>query len=364
MGLRCFENSGGKIMVYLSIAEEIGRIKKYIQDKGGLELSLYQYLHKQSQTQTINDFSYDEHKIAFKGYSKIVANKEEIDSLINRKYAKGIGYSLNIYCFLGIHLAANGYRNDLVDKKFYDSDIKSKYIISIVFPYFRDKMFQVLKTEEAKRDPYYSIIDTIYNSDDFSLDEIKTVLQQFLTSDNDLDVIDLYILETIHKKNLDVRFCNYSAVDTVLRILNNFSNSIKKITSDRYNKRDGIKINDEYDVQDMLFALLKGFFHDLEREDPVSKLAGRSSRIDLVVRSQGIMIEVKMIKEKDTDHKKVIQELKVDMINYAEWKDLKHLILFTYDPYKKTTDDNHFKELEGVNERNGVRFLVHSVLAH
>ena len=39
------------------------------------------------------------------------------------------------------------------------------------------------------------------------------------------DVIDLYILETIHKKNLDVRFCNYSAVDTVLRILNNFSNS-------------------------------------------------------------------------------------------------------------------------------------------
>lgn len=58
-------------------------------------------------------------------------------------------------------------------------------------------------------------------------------------------------------------------------------------------------------------------------------------------RSQGIMIEVKMIKEKDKDHKKFIEELKVDIINYSEWKELKHLILFTYDSYKKTTDDNH-----------------------
>ncbi len=113
----------------------------------------------------------------------------------------------------------------------------------------------------------------------------------------------------------------------------------------------------------MLFSLLKGFFQDLEREDPVPKLAGKSSRIDLNIRSQGIMIEVKMIKEKDTDHKKYIEELKVDIINYSNWKELKDLILFIYDPYKKTTDNNHFKELEGVNERNGIRYYVYSVLA-
>jgi hypothetical protein len=225
-------------------------------------------------------------------------------------------------------------------------------------------MLQILRTEEVKSDPYYSIIFAIFDNSAFSLNEIKTILQQFLTSYNEFDVIDLHILETIHKKNMDVSFCQYSAVDTVLRVLNNFSNSIKKVTTDRYNNRSGIEIKDEYDVQDMLFSLLKGFFPDLEREDPVPKLAGKSSRIDLNIRSQGIMIEVKMIKEKDKDHRKYIEELKVDIINYSEWKELKYLILFTYDPYRKTTDDNHFKELEGINERNGVRFFVHSVLVN
>lgn len=351
-------------MVYLSIAEEIEKMKRNLVDEGGLELSLYQYLHGQSQTQTISDFSYDEHKIAYKGYSKVQVEKEKIDLLLNQRFTKGIGYSLNIYCFIGIHLAANGYRKDVVEKKFNDSDIKTKYIISIVFPDFKEKMLQILRTEEVKSDPYYSIIFAIYDNSAFSLNEIKTILQQFLTSNNEFDVIDLHILETIHKKNMDVSFCQYSAVDTVLRVLNNFSNSIKKVTTDRYNNRSGIEIKDEYDVQDMLFSLLKGFFPDLEREDPVPKLAGKSSRIDLNIRSQGIMIEAKMIKEKDKDHRKFIEELKVDIISYSEWKELKYLILFTYDPYRKTTDDNHFKELEGINERNGVRFFVHSVLVN
>lgn len=350
-------------MVYLSLAEEIEKIKSVLINTGGLELSLYQYLHGQGQTQTIDDFSFDEYRIAHKGYSRIDVEKEMIELLLTKKQPKGIGYSLNIYCFLGIHLAAYGYRNDIIEKRFDASDIKTKYIINAVFPDFQEALYQILKANEVKNDPYYPIINAIYGNGVFSSDEIKAVLQQFLTSNTAFDVIDLTLLEEIHSKNMGVSFCEYSAVDTVLKVLNNFSNSIKRVTCDRYDNRNGIEINDEYDVQDMLFVLLKGFFQDLEREDPVPKLAGKSSRIDLNIRSQGIMIEVKMIKQKDKDHKKFIEELKVDIINYSEWKELKYLILFTYDPCKKTTDDNHFKELEGVNERNGTRFYIYSVLA-
>lgn len=350
-------------MVYLSLAEEIEKIKSVLINTGGLELSLYQYIHGQEQTQTIDEFCFDEYKIAYKGYSKVEVEKEKIELLLTQKQPKGIGYSLNVYCFMGIHLAANGYRKDIIEKRFIESDIKTKYIISLVFPDFQEKLYQALKSEEVKSDPYYSITYAVYRKRDFSADEIKAILQQFLTSNTSFDVIDLILLEAIHKQNMGVSFCEYSSVDTALRVLNNFSNSIKRVTSDRYNNRKGIEINDEYDVQDMLFVLLKGFFQDLEREDPVPKLAGKSSRIDLNIRSQGIMIEVKMIKENDKDHKKFIEELKLDIINYAEWKELKHLILFTYDPYHKTTDDNHFKELEGFNVRNGIRFYVHSVLS-
>lgn len=348
-------------MVYLSLAEEMARIKGMIVNNGGLELALYQYLHGQEQTQSIDEFDFDEHKIAYKGYSKIKEDKDRLEMLLNIKQPKGIGYSANIYCFMGIHLAADEYRKDIMEKRFKESELKSKYIISVVFPNFQEELYQILKTDEMKKDLYYQIISACVHTE-FSMNEIKEILQQFFTSRKTFDVIDLYMLEVMHGKNIEVGFHEHSAVETVLKILGNFSNSIKKVTSDRYNKRNGIEIKDEYDVQDMLFALLKGFFQDLEREDPVPKLAGKSSRIDLNIRSQGIMIEVKMIKEKDKDHKKFIEELKVDIINYSEWKELKHLILFTYDPYKKTTDDNHFKELEGNNERNGIKFYVYSVL--
>ena len=53
--------------------------------------------------------------------------------------------------------------------------------------------------------------------------------------------------------------------------------------------------------------------------------------------------------------------LKVDIINYSAWKELKDLILFTYDPYDKTTDDNHFKELEQIF-KNKLSFNIHSIL--
>ena len=219
-----------------------------------------------------------------------------------------------------------------------------------------------MKSDTMENDSYHTILKVIH-TEGYSLGEVKQIIHEFLTSSESLDAIDLTLLIEIHKKFMEVSICEYSAIDALLKVLNNFSNSIKRITSDRYNKRKGIEITDEYDVQDILFVLLKGFFYDLEREDPVPKLAGKSSRIDLNIKSQGIMIEVKMIKSKDNDHKKYVQELKQDIVNYSEWKELKYLVLFIYDPYNRTTDDNHFKELEGINERNGVRYYVHSVLA-
>ena len=350
-------------MVHITLSEEIQHIKSSIVNIGGLELSLYEYLHAQKQTQSAGIFEFPEYNIAFMGYSGENAEAEKLDALFVRKQMKGIGYSLNIYCFIGVHLAAGNYRFELLEKKFNESDLKTQFIISEVFYTLKEKFIQILNLEDAKSDFYYRILDMIYNNK-YTLDEKRIIIQEYLSGLTSFDIIDLYILEFVQRGNLGIGYCEYSATETVIHILNNFSNSIKRITNDRYNSRLGLQIIDEYDVQDILFALLKGFFDDLEREDPVTKLAGKSSRIDLNIRSQGIMIEVKMIKDKDKDHKKFIDELKIDIINYSAWDDLRELILFIYDPYNKTTDKNHFKELEGIKENNSIRFMVHSVLVN
>lgn len=350
-------------MVHITLSEEIQHMKSSIVNAGGLELSLYEYLHAQKQTQLIDVFEFPEYNIAFMGYSGEKAETDKLDILFAKKQMKGIGYSLNIYCFIGVHLAADSYKYELIEKKFSESDLKTQFIISEVFYTLKEKFITILNSEDAKSDFYYSIFHMLYKKK-YTLNEKRIIMQEYLSSLTSFDIIDLYILESVQKDNLGVGFCEYSAAETIIHILNNFSNAIKRITNDRYNSRPGLNIDDEYDVQDILFALLKGFFDDLEREDPVTKLAGKSSRIDLNIRSQGIMIEVKMIKDKDKDHKKFVDELKLDIINYSAWEELKDLILFIYDPYNKTTDKNHFKELEGIKENNGIRFMVHSVLVN
>lgn len=202
----------------------------------------------------------------------------------------------------------------------------------------------------------------LYSEVRFSQEAVRQAVQAILNSGRDKDVIDLLLLEDIQRKAFGLFFEDYAAVDLIKRVLCGFNDAIRRITVDRYTARSGLSVQDEYDVQDILFSILKGYFHDLERENPIPKLAGKSSRVDLTIMSQGIIIEVKMIKSTDKSHQKYIQELKQDMVDYSAWKGLQNLVFFTFDPFSITSDTNHFRELEGYKELNGVSFFVHSVL--
>lgn len=79
---------------------------------------------------------------------------------------------------------------------------------------------------------------------------------------------------------------------------------------------------------------------------------------------EGIDIELKMIKQTDADEKSYIKQIKIDINDYATWRDLKNLIVFIYDPFNKTTNKNNFYELAGEKTINGVSFNVHIVLSN
>ena len=110
--------------------------------------------------------------------------------------------------------------------------------------------------------------------------------------------------------------------------------------------------------------MLKPIFKDLKEEEYAPKTGGKSTRIDLVIPSEDIVIETKMIKVCDTNEDKFIKEIKEDIQSYYKYPNLKWLIVFVYDPLRKTKDDNNFYDLNKTMKINEKEFEVLSIIAH
>ncbi len=90
-------------------------------------------------------------------------------------------------------------------------------------------------------------------------------------------------------------------------------------------------INDEYDVQDILHALLKLYFDDIRPEECTPSYAGKASRMDFLLKAESIVIEVKKTHQGLSD-KEIGDQLIIDVGRYKEHPDCKKLICFIYDP--------------------------------
>jgi hypothetical protein len=102
-------------------------------------------------------------------------------------------------------------------------------------------------------------------------------------------------------------------------------------------------IRSEYDVQELLHALLWIFFTDVRREDPVPQRAGASSRTDFVLKKEAIIVEVKKTRSNLRDNQ-VGKELIVDIERYKARNDCKLAFCFVYDP------DHFIKNPAGLEE--------------
>lgn len=153
-----------------------------------------------------------------------------------------------------------------------------------------------------------------------------------------------------------------SAVDIpttlrVMKILGRFHIVCKQLES-RQRKRPPFAIKDEYDVQDLLYALLKIEFDDIRKEDSTPKVAGAVAHMDLLLKNEQIIIEIKMTRE-GLDMKKLGEELLIDIAKYKEHKDCKTLICFIYDPINRLKNPAGLaRDLEGQSTEE-TKVLVH-----
>lgn len=306
------------------------------------------------------DFS-GQNQIAFKGYSYIKEDEEIINKTITRPAIKGIDYSNNIYCFIGIHLASTDLLTNEIDEKFQKFSLKNKFAFSLFFKNYENILRSTYRLSE--NDPYCYLLNLLFDSESFSKKD-ENIVFDLLTNNSNADAIDVILYDMLLKKFTSFKCNNMSSVDLIKNVFSNFQDAIKHITEIRRKDHVHFEINDEYDVQDLSYLVLRSVFQELEFENPHFKSGGTNSKVDLMLEKEGIDIELKMIKSKDKDEKDFIKQLKIDFNDYAAWKDLKDLIVFVYDPFNKTTNRNNFYSLQGEQSIRGVSFNVHIIVSN
>jgi len=303
-----------------------------------------------------------EEATAVQGYKNLPVDKSIIESIITRKPTKGFNFSDSIYKLIGIHLAAEKTLQEQVEKKFRNTSIKNKYFIAQCLPEYFPEYQRDLSIVE--NDPISTLLYFL-NGGDVSEEDLKEALIEFLKGAD--DIIDLLILEDLEKYFLTqtvtkIKYIEKDAKTLVVEILNNFDEAVKKIISERRKGHPSFTINDEYDVQDLLYLVLKSIFPKLKEEDPTPRVGIKSNKIDLIIREEGILIEIKMIKEGDSNEKQYVEELKNDIESYYECKWLKHLVCYVYDPFARTKAKQNFYDLDGNRTIKEISFSVEVIV--
>lgn len=126
---------------------------------------------------------------------------------------------------------------------------------------------------------------------------------------------------------------NHNATALVCTICDRFA-LVANTLSQRHDQRPTITMTDEYDVQDLLGALLKLHFTDVRPEEWTPSYAGNASRIDFILKPEQIAFEAKMTR-KGLGQKEVVSQLAEDILRYQSHQDCKTLVCFVYDPTGK-----------------------------
>lgn len=119
-------------------------------------------------------------------------------------------------------------------------------------------------------------------------------------------------------------------VQSLVSILSKFHKFARQLNH-RYNDRQTISIYDEYDVQDLVHAILRLHFEDIRAEECTPSYAGASSRIDFLIKDESIGVEIKKTRPGLRD-RELGEQLIIDKERYKSHYNCKNLICFIYDP--------------------------------
>jgi len=120
------------------------------------------------------------------------------------------------------------------------------------------------------------------------------------------------------------------AIDSIQMIAERFHSVARQLRA-RHDNRPTLELNDEYDMQDLIHALLRLFFDDVRVEEWTPSYAGGSSRVDFLLKPEQIVIETKRARP-TLRAKELGTQLIDDIARYRTHPDCHRLVCFVYDP--------------------------------
>ena len=103
----------------------------------------------------------------------------------------------------------------------------------------------------------------------------------------------------------------------------------------------------EYDVQDLLHAMLRPWIGDIRPEEFTPSYAGSSTRMDFLLLDHSLVIETKLVRDR-THAKRIGDELIIDIEHYRRHPECKRLWCVIYDPDHSITNTEGLRnDLEG-----------------
>lgn len=348
-------------MVYLR--EIIKNNRMQISQYNNIETVAYLYASSSIPSTEIENINFElspEESIALDGYLNKTDSYEKIISIISKPSLKGIDATSNIFKFSGLYLGAKDQLKDKLIERFQKGNTKEQFFLSKVEPSLKDLLIQNLNLDLT--DPFSVLLNKLFEVNDVSDEKVDNALKSI--KNNEIDLYTLLLLEEIENQLLIVKYISKNPEEVLRDILNNFPNAVKKIIGNRRKGHPEFEINDEYDVQDILYVIIKSIFPNMRDEDSIPKVGGKSTKIDLILRDEKILVEVKMIKEKDANETHFIEQLKVDFESYHKCVWLEKLFCFVYDPFKKTRDISNFNDLNGKRTKGEHNYNVEVIVVN
>ena len=131
------------------------------------------------------------------------------------------------------------------------------------------------------------------------------------------------------------------------------------------NRRKGavdLSFRSEYDVQDLLHALLRPWISDIRTEEFCPSYAGSNARMDFLLPEHSMVIETKVVRSR-THAKRIGDELIIDIAHYRAHPQCDTLWCVIYDPDNLISNVGGLsRDLEGNHENAKGRVQVKTII--
>jgi len=146
-------------------------------------------------------------------------------------------------------------------------------------------------------------------------------------------------------------------IERVLGLCRRFPLFVERLQN-RQRKRDSFPVNDEYDVQDLLHAILKLHFDDVRPEEYTPSYSGNASKVDFYLPPERLVVEAKMTRA-NLGQREVTDQLIIDVARYSQMDGVDSLVCLIYDPERRCGNP---KAVESDVENSGSRLTVRAVI--